>query len=251
VHKEYVASAEWERYYTERGHSRETANYYGAISSMDEQVGRVRALLHSLDAEYMLWFMSDNGPAKNTPANYTAFRGTKGTLLEGGIRVPAVLESSGFESVALQRAVSTSDVLPTVLDFFNLPVPSKLDGVSVLRQRSSGLGFAYDLEKRFNGGTWQLAWIQNDYKLLERYESQCSGTKCQDELFEAQLFNVQLDRHERTNLIAQERATALEMHRALKLWFSDVERDFVAQNCIVGDSATALHWLVLLLWLFL
>jgi len=72
---------------------KEYADYYGAITAMDEQIGRLRDELRSLGIENdtMLWFLSDNGPEIGDPGSAGPFRGGKNSLYEGGVRVPALL----------------------------------------------------------------------------------------------------------------------------------------------------------------
>ncbi|HSP42059.1 MAG TPA: sulfatase-like hydrolase/transferase, partial [Luteolibacter sp.] len=134
-------------------------NYYGCISAMDEQVGRLRETLRKAGVaeNTLLCFASDNGPegkAGRAPGSAGPFHGRKRDLYEGGIRVPAMIEwparvkpgrRSGFPAV-------TSDYLPTVLDIIGKPLPEKrvIDGVSLLPlidgkadERASPIGFAF------------------------------------------------------------------------------------------------------------
>ena len=106
-------------------------NYYGAITALDEQVGRLRSELVRLGIadETMLWFCSDNGPegkAGRAPGSAGPLRGRKRDLWEGGIRVPCLLEWP--DVVKQPRTVSapcvTNDFLPTVLDFLQVPTPA-------------------------------------------------------------------------------------------------------------------------------
>ena len=116
------------------------ANYYGCITAMDEQVGRLRDKLKAFNADTntMLWFCSDNGPEGNASAPGSAgpFRGRKRDLTEGGIRVPALLEwpakiKAGSET---SYPMVTSDYFPTILAAAGLPAPPDrpLDGINLL-----------------------------------------------------------------------------------------------------------------------
>jgi arylsulfatase A-like enzyme len=71
-------------------------NYFGCITALDEQVGRLRGALRDLGAadDTMLWFCSDNGPegGAKSPGSAGEFRGRKRALYEGGVRVPGLLE---------------------------------------------------------------------------------------------------------------------------------------------------------------
>ena len=72
-------------------------HYYACITAMDEQIGRLRQALKRLGVggNTMLWFCSDNGPARQgSPRHVGSTRGLSGyklSIREGGIRVPGLL----------------------------------------------------------------------------------------------------------------------------------------------------------------
>ena len=80
------------------GHSEVDQHFYGTLTAMDEQIGRLRETLRALNVEddTMLWFCSDNGPARRDreydgPGLTRGLRGHKGRMYEGGVRVPGLL----------------------------------------------------------------------------------------------------------------------------------------------------------------
>jgi len=72
-----------------------TRNFYGCISAVDDQMGRLRQTLKDLevDQQTMLWFCSDNGPegGSHYPGTTNQLRGRKRSLYEGGVRVPGLV----------------------------------------------------------------------------------------------------------------------------------------------------------------
>lgn len=147
-------------------------NYYGCVSALDEQVGRLRAKLRELRIadNTMLWFCSDNGPegqSVKAPSSAGHFRGRKRSLYEGGVRVPGILEWP--EQVKAGRETEfpavTSDYLPTVLDVLGIEHPDSrpLDGISLVplieervQERTSPIGFQ---------SAKQLSWVTQRHKL--------------------------------------------------------------------------------------
>lgn len=171
-HLPVVAGPEYTAMYP--GEDDYARHYYGCITAMDEQVGRLRGTLRELgEAEdSLLFFCSDNGPegqAGSAPGSAGPFRGRKRSLFEGGIRVPAVAEwpSTIEPGRATDLPCVTSDYLPTVLDLVDdrpEGLVEPIDGVS-LRPLLEGRAFERpgSIGFEFNG---QLALIGPRHKLI-------------------------------------------------------------------------------------
>jgi len=136
-HLPVVAGKQWSEPYASLGAYHR--HYYGCITAMDAQIGRLRSFLQQkgLSDHTMLWFCSDNGPEGKSyaaPGSAMPFQGRKRSLLEGGIRVPAMLEwpSMITEARRTNLPAVTSDYLPTVADFLGEPLPDRpYDGLSL------------------------------------------------------------------------------------------------------------------------
>lgn len=249
VHEDYIGNPEWTQHYLAQGYGLEQAHYYAAISGMDEQVGRLRRLIDALDLDVMLWFSSDNGPSQRAPANFTAFRGAKGTLWEGGIRVPTIVEWSEISANRREsQPLLSSDFLPTLGELADFE--SKGDGrsaLAVLRGETvsvRGFGFAFDLEQRWLGGLWQLAWQRGDWKLVEERRSTCTHD-CVDRVQRSWLFNLVDDPLEQLDLSRQHPATTVLMQRELHSWFADVQLSIRENDCPLPNSSALLSLLLL------
>ena len=99
-------------------------------------MGRLWRILESLSIQKntIILFCSDNGPENGTPGSSGPFRGRKRSLYEGGLRVPAFMiwkDQLGTDKVDV--AMTTSDILPTVLDALQIeyPVERPLDGINI------------------------------------------------------------------------------------------------------------------------
>ena len=180
VHHKYLANAKYRELYFSRGHNLNQADYYGAISAMDEVVGQVRILLqqYKLSENTMLWFTSDNGPELDTPGSTAGMRGKKYTVWEGGIRLPGIIE---WPAVIKENRVSdfpvvSSDLLPTVCDILGVEPPTDrpIDGMSIMpflrgevTERNKSIAWAYNY-KGING-IYTAALLRNQYKLVANY----------------------------------------------------------------------------------
>ena len=109
---------------------------YAEITAMDRAIGTLRDALREkgIHENTLVWFCSDNGTPPSAPLA-TPFRGQKGTLFEGGIRVPGIIEwpTTITEPRITDMPAVTSDILPTLCDIAEIPLPDRpLDGISLL-----------------------------------------------------------------------------------------------------------------------
>ena len=173
-HLPVVTGKKWSALYQSLGGYHQ--HYYGCISALDHQVGRLRSFLkrEGLADQTMIWFASDNGPegrSFSAPGSAWPFRGRKRSLLEGGIRVPAIVEWPARVSAGRRTRVPavTSDYLPTIADFCGATLPDKpYDGISL---RSVLVGSGKDASSPimatrvigFQSGP-QVAWMKGAMK---------------------------------------------------------------------------------------
>lgn len=140
------------------------------ISLLDESVGRVlRALRDSGQEERTLViFHSDNGAPRSNASRNTPLRGTKGTMWEGGIREPFVMQWKGTLPAGrvVDAPVIALDMLPTALAAarHEVPADATLDGVSLLPSLTGAtnepprrnLFWRYGEQTAVRQGDWKL-----------------------------------------------------------------------------------------------
>jgi arylsulfatase A len=134
-----------EKQYNHRGyieHARPRAGYAAMISHLDRGIGEIMALLKELqlDENTIVIFTSDNGPVPNrlggTDSKYFKsagpFRGRKGSLYEGGIRVPLIVRWPGKIAASSEsdHVCANWDFLPTFCEITGIKPPQKIDGIS-------------------------------------------------------------------------------------------------------------------------
>ena len=108
---------------------------FAEITAMDRSIGKLRNYLddQGLRKNTILWYCGDNGvPISGRVA--TPFRGQKGLVYEGGIRVPGIIEWP--KRIRAPRVTDvntvTSDMLPTICELVGQPTPDRpLDGISL------------------------------------------------------------------------------------------------------------------------
>ncbi len=104
------------------------AAFYGMIANIDDNLGRLRAKLSALDLDRdtILIFMSDNGTTMQFATWNAGMSGGKGSVLEGGHRVPFFLHwpGGGFaEGRDVDVLTTGMDLRPTLEDMCGLPRP--------------------------------------------------------------------------------------------------------------------------------
>lgn len=115
------------------------AAYAGMISRLDRYVGQLTALIRELGLEQntVVFFTSDNGGLRFS-ANFFRdtgpFRGNKGNLYEGGIRVPMIVRWPGRVPAGRVSSFAWAfhDVLPTLAAIAGVRDAPRCDGISVL-----------------------------------------------------------------------------------------------------------------------
>ncbi len=125
--------------YREAGLSEETSRYYGMISNIDYNVGRVFDALKNagMADNTIIIFLGDNGTSslhKQSDLWENGLRGRKTYVYENGIRVPMFIKLPGI-SVTGQRIeslASVEDLMPTILEFCQASTSAELDGRSLL-----------------------------------------------------------------------------------------------------------------------
>jgi arylsulfatase A-like enzyme len=236
-------------------------NYYGEITAIDRSVGRLRAALRELKVSdnTLLWYCSDNGGAAG-PKSTGDLRGSKGTLWEGGLRVPGLVEWPAriAEPFTTEMPCSTLDIYPTVLAATGAVAQSQvqpLDGVNLLplfdRQtetRTKAIPF-WNYGRQRPGHAALLDW---PYKLhtvavagrgkraggrgkAGREEQAAQGGQAGD-VAPALLFDVSKDPKETTNLAAQEPERVAKMTAALSTWKESVENSLRGADYGAGSA---------------
>ena len=158
------------------------AGYAAFISRMDKNVGKVLDLLDELNLtnNTIVIFSSDNGATYLPDVDYEFFesvgplRGLKGSLYEGGIRVPQLVRWPGKVAAGSETSILTGfeDWLPTLMDLAGATekTPKDVDGVSIapalLGEEEQGRAFLYREFPAYDGQ--QALWIGEKWKAIRQ-----------------------------------------------------------------------------------
>jgi len=204
----------------------EGQHWFGAITAMDRQIGRLRCELRRLGIadDTIVWFCSDNGPSYVHNWNSAGpLRGGKATLWEGGIRVPAIVEwPSRLAARAVSAPLGTVDFHPTLLATVGVDVPGQpqLDGLDVMPLLTGGRdtrGEPMAFQSLNNnpdrpaleGKTMQYAMSDERWKLLSR-----------DDGATWQLYDLDTDIGESTDIAADHSEAVADLRARLDEWLT-------------------------------
>ena len=188
--------------------------YKEMVEVMDEGIGMIMQTLKEtgMDSNTIVLFFSDNGASKH--GDNGILRGTKGTVYEGGHRVPAIAWYPGkFRAgTTTEELVMTMDLLPTILDFIGAkPSNENIDGVSIKNLLLTGEQIPdRDLFWSFKNAH---AIRSDGWKLISTVEKQ-------EEKIE--LFNLSNDISEKNNLTEQNPEVVSQLKQKLELWKHEV-----------------------------
>ncbi len=222
---------QWLKKYSDKGVDFPRRDYNAVIDHMDDSVGRLLDLLKELKLEEntLIIYFSDNGACLMTdetkadyPGNNGPFRGGKGGVYEGGIRVPCVMRWKGRfpEGVVSDELVMHFDVFSTILEAAGVPVPetngrNPVHGLNLMKHILSKGKTALPKRTVFWELTGKVAARDGRWKLVGSVENpRGRWNEIVNELEEAdlELYDLQSDIAESQNL----RAEHPEQYQALK-----------------------------------
>lgn len=129
---------EWANKYLEKELSENISNFYASVERIDFNLGKLKSFLKEfgLEKNTILVFLTDNGTTMPNDHNSAGMRGAKGTVYEGGHRVPCFIywpDKSLVNNKEYAELTSVMDLLPTFIDICNLEIDKnvKFDGISL------------------------------------------------------------------------------------------------------------------------
>ena len=201
--------------------------FKGMTMPLDEGVGKLRQLLVDLkiDRNTFVLFFSDNGPAGDWP-DTDDYRGRKGSIYEGGHKVPAIAWWPGkIDAGSLSNETLISiDVMPTILEIAGVAAPkTKMDGVSfsrVVLENGKMPGRSLYWASLSNGGQRSEAIREGKWKLVVLHPKVGAGTF---ENPKTELYDLAADPSETNNVADQHPKRVKGMYARLLVWYAETQ----------------------------
>jgi arylsulfatase len=207
--------------------------FYGMIANIDENMGRLMAKLAEwqLEEDTLLIFMTDNGSARGAAIYNAGMKGAKGSVHQGGARVPLFLRLPGKIEPGqdVDRLTRHIDLFPTLAALAGAKIPEsvELDGRSLLPLLENPEASWSDRYAFFHKGRWPKAgapgrwgkgntdpeaWKNRDFAVRnERWR-----------LVGEALYDLEADPGETTNVIEAHPEVAAKMRKAYDAWWKEV-----------------------------
>ena len=178
---------------------------YAMVHNIDDNLGKVFEKLDELEItdNTLIIFMTDNGPQQT---RYVAgMRGRKGTVFNGGVRVPLYMKYPKLweNSKTISTSTAVIDLLPTIAALCNLQLPDDrvIDGQNLLPLISNqpvswaDRSLFFYWSRRYPELYNNIAIKAGDYKLV-------GNTNYNASIGEFELFNIAKDPYEQNNIIS-------------------------------------------------
>ena len=235
------------------------AIYLGELNAVDRSLGKIRKALGDLGiADHTtIIFASDNGPVIYSPGSgkdpdmqltdipagghitsLETFRAEKGSLYEGGIRVPTIIYAPGITAAGStnRTPMVNYDFLPTIVDLsgHQLPTGLHLDGRSLVPELKGGED--YDRAVYFHRPDYMSYWLPDVKKiaLVEgprsvirqgKYKYLMSLDGEPDELYD-----LEADLGERHNIASSDPTDLARLKAELQAWQKDANVQMPTPN---------------------
>ncbi|NJN24793.1 MAG: arylsulfatase [Cyclobacteriaceae bacterium] len=206
--------------YKALGFNDKDAAVYGMCENIDDNVGRILDKIDELEltSNTIVIFMTDNG--SNGERYNGGMRGVKGSIHEGGVRVPCFVQWEGtIHPKSIPDIAAHIDMLPTLVTLCNLTMPAGLaiDGIDLsglLRSDTATVDFRLIFTKKSTESIIPDGAVRSD-----RYRFVIEDG-------DTMLFDMIGDPGQKYNRASDEPAIVAEMAESYGAWFEKVKSEF-------------------------
>ena len=198
------------------------AHYDGAIRYADYQIGRLLGHLENskLKDDTLIILTADHAECFGEHGIY--FNHGE-YLYDEGIRVPLIFRHPKLPKKKIETQVQLTDILPTILEFLNIPLMGRIDGVSLLpliREDRQVRKYTFgESSKSYFGGYKRVYFdgLKGKWRMIRTDEWKLIYIPHpEQDIYE--LYNLKNDPFEKNNLIDKETKIAESLKQNLFLW---------------------------------
>lgn len=228
--------------YRAQGVGENDARVYGMIANLDENLGRLLATLDEIGQRdnTIVIFFTDNGAAftQDGPRYNAGLRNQKGSVYEGGVRVPCFIRWPKALAPADRHDLAAAiDLMPTLLDACRASAPRhvRFDGKNLLP--------ALRGDAPWPQRTYFTQWHRGD--VPERGKNACAIAQRYKLVESRELYDLEQDRAEAKDIAAEHPDLVAALRAEYDAWFDDVcaTRSFAPVPITVGSRHENPTWL--------
>ena len=222
AHYPYNVAEKYSKPYEQKGIEAERAGFYGMITNIDENIGKLIGFLKKsgLEENTILIFMTDNGSARG---RFNAgMRERKGSVYDGGHRVPCFVRWPGGGlggGREISRLTAHIDLLPTLIELCGLQKPGdvKFDGKSIAdllqgnEKQWSDRFLCIDSQRIDHPAKWRMCVV-----LTERWRL-INGKE---------LYDIKADPAQQNDIAQANLEVVQRLRRAYENWWDDISQRF-------------------------
>ena len=226
AHGPYRVPDRYSQPYKDKGIKSPMAEFYGMITNIDENIGRLRQKLKALglNDNTILIFMTDNGTAagRRQGGFNAGMRGSKGSEYDGGHRVPCFIDWPG---ASLKRGRDISgitahiDILPTLIELCALTKPEsvKFDGTSLVPLLT---------EREKN---WPRRTLVTDSQRVDhpiKWRKSATMTDRWRLINGSELYDMKVDPGQKNDIASKHPEVVRKLQQAYEDWWVDISKRF-------------------------
>jgi arylsulfatase A-like enzyme len=234
-HYPYQGEPKWMEHYKDLPTPRK--EYAAFVSTADEKIGEVLDELdrRGLTENTIVIFQSDHGHSVEERAfwgggNSGDYRGSKFSLFEGGIRVPAIIRYPGVvpENQVRDQACIEMDWMATIAEFTETDISElHIDGISLMpviqdETAASPHDVLYWQQGSYDDRRAQWAVRSGDWKLIGNPRDPTLSEPLKDKLF---LANLKMDISEQENLLEKYPEEGKRLQELHDNWLKEVRKE--------------------------
>ncbi len=187
---------------------------YAMVTNIDDNVGKLLQKLDELNItkNTLVIFMTDNGPQQTRYVG--GMRGKKGSVFRGGVRVPFYMRyPEGFEANKdIETTSAHIDILPTLAHLCNVDMPKDriIDGKNLV-PLIKGEQVEWAERPLFFYWTRRYPELYNNMALQKGNYKIVGHTDYNAAIKDFELFDIEKDPYEQTNLVTEKKDKAQEL----------------------------------------
>ena len=230
-HGPMIAPDKYKKRFLEMGFDKNSAGRMGMLENIDDNIGLLMKKLEEWEIEErtLFIFMTDNGQAgrsgkrngERVSLDFSGFKSGKGSPYEGGTRVPSFWRWKGTlgGGVDINALTAHVDLFPTfaALAKAKIPAGDQVRGVSLLPLLEKADATWPDRFLFTHQGRWKKGSDPN----LSKHKNCAVRTARFRLVNDAELYDIQSDPFEKTNVIAEHPDQVERMRAAYDAWWAE------------------------------